>query len=228
VAFTLGTTALHGNDRIANAAEAQSQLTTGAPLRVVVTGVASTRGTAPIAIISAGERYDVVQWAQDGRDALFAASVQGTLMGLRTPWVRISDVIPRLNADTLELSGSYIAGWYRLRAQSRAVLKVRSLRASPSMGWAFMLPLPLFAFGPDVLLLTACWVATLWVAFGYWSSRAMFGGTAAAWGIATAVLGLGVAPTHFGLPLAHWSEWLAALVGGAVGFVVARSTRATV
>ena len=204
----------------------REQILAGAPFRVVVADVAAKRGMAPIAIISAGSVHDVVWWAQDGRDGVFSVTVRGTLLGLRTPSVRIADVFPILRADTVVLTGSYQHGCYELQAEDRSGIRHRELRASPSVGWAFLLPFPLWAFGSSVIWLTSLYLAGVWCVLGYWNARSV--------GVANAVvpvarmaagilLGLGVAPIIFALPVAHWSEWLAAIVGAAAGWTIAHA-----
>jgi hypothetical protein len=206
----------------------RSQLLAGAPLRVVVANVDPTRREAPIAIISAGPVHDVVWWAQDGLDGVFSVAVRGTLLGLRTPSVRIADVIPNVRADTVVLTGSYRSGWYELQAENRSSVRNRELRASPSWGWAFLLPFPLYAFGSTVFGLTALYLSAVWYVLGYWNARSVGGANAIVpvAGMTMAILiGLGVAPMIFALPIAHWSEWLATIVGGAAGWIIPRRIR---
>jgi hypothetical protein len=203
----------------------RKQLLAGAPLRVVVANVDATRAEAPIAIISGGPVHDVVWWAQDGLDGIFSIAVRGTLLGLRTPSVRIADVVPAVRGDTIVLSGSYRDGWYELQAENRTGVRHRALRASPSWGWAFLLPLPLYAFGSTAIGVTALYLALVGCLLGYWNARSVGAATPAVpiTGISIAILlGLGVVPTIFGLPIAHWSEWLAAIGGGVAGWTIAR------
>jgi len=204
----------------------REQILVGAPLRIVVANVEPTRGVAPIVIIAAGPVLNVVWWLQDGRDGVFGATVRGTRLGLRTPSVRIADVIPRAPADTLKLTGWYRRGWYELQAENRSGVRHLELRASPSWGWAFVLPFPLWAFGSTVIYLTALYLAGVWYVLGYWNARSIGAANATvpvsrmALGI---LLGLVVAPVLFALPVAHWTEWLATIVGGAAGWTVARA-----
>ena len=203
----------------------RKQLVDGAPFRVAVADVDATRGRAPIAIISGGPVNDVASWAQDGLDAVFGVAVRGTLIGLRTPLVRIADVVPGARGDTLRLAGSYRHGLYELRAENRDGFLHRELRASPSWGWGFLLPFPLYAFGPAVVWLTASYLAAVWCVFGYWNARSVrTTATVPVARMAIAILlGLGVAPIIFALAAAHWSEWLATIVGGAAGWTIARN-----
>jgi hypothetical protein len=86
----------------------------------------------------------------------------------------------------------------------------------------------MYAFGPEVRVYSALWVAAAWLLLGYWGARSSSGSRAAFVLAATAVtlcLGLGAVPIGLGLPVAHTSEWLAAIAGFAVGWVVARPLR---
>ncbi len=204
----------------------RQQMLAGAPFRVVVANVEPTRGVAPIVIISAGPIHDVMSWAQDGRDGVLGATVRGTLLGLKTPYVRIADVVPTVPGDTVRLTGSYRDGWYELQAESRAGVRHRELRASPSRGWVFLLPFPLYAFGSNVFGLTAFYLAAVWCVLGYWSARSVGAANAivpVAGMTLGILLGLGAAPIIFSLPIAHWSEWLACFVGGAGAWTAAQS-----
>jgi hypothetical protein len=206
----------------------REQLLAGAPFRVVVADVEATRGEAPIAIISAGPVYDVVWWAQDERDAVLSVTVRGTLVGLRTPSVRIADVFPKVRGDTVALAGSYRHGWYELQAETKSGVRHRELSASPSWGWAFLLPFPLWTFGSTVFWLTGLYLAAVWCLLGYWNGRSVGTGNAivpVARMAVTILLGLLAIPIVFALPVAHWSEWLAVIVGGAAGWITAQASR---
>jgi hypothetical protein len=204
----------------------REQILAGAPFRAVVADVATNRAFAPIAIISAGPVHDVVWWAQDGHDGVFSVTVRGTLIGLRTPSVRIGDAFPKVRGDTVALTGSYRHGWYELQVANPSGVHRRDLRASPSWGWAFLLPFPLWAFGSTINLLTAFYLAAVWCVLGYWNARSVSVANVVVPVSRMAVgmlLGLGAAPIVLGLPLAHWSEWLAAIVGGASGWAIAHA-----
>lgn len=178
-----------------------------------------------ILVISAGPVRDVVYWEQDGRDALFTVPVRGTFVGLRTPSVRLADAIQRKLSDSVTLTGAYSHGRYRLTAERDGVVVSRELAASPSLTWAFLLPLPAYAFGAEVRLFTALWLAATWFLLGYWAKRAAdrtFHIAAVIAIVATLSVGLWIAPMLFDVPTAHWSEWLAAVAGLGAGGLVAR------
>jgi hypothetical protein len=230
VGVSVGSIQIRYNDQLPSddADAIREQLLAGAPFRVVVADVEPTRGEAPIAIISAGPVYDVAWWAQDERDAVLSVTLRGTRLGLRTPSIRIADVFPKARGDTVALAGSYRHGWYELQAESKSGVRHRELSASPSWGWAFLLPFPLWTFGSTVFWLTGVYLAAVWCPLGYWNGRSVRAGkvTVAVSRMAIGILiGLGLVPILFGLPVAHWSEWIAAIVGGSAGWMIAQASR---
>ena len=230
VAVSLGSTGIRYSDEIPSddADAMRVELLAGAPFNLVLANVAARRPMAPIAIISAGPVHDVVWWEQDKRDAVLGVTVRGTLLGLRTPSVRIVDAFSKERGDTTALAGSYRQGWYELQATNRSGVRRRELRASPSWGWSFLLPFPFWPFGSTIPIITGLYLAAAWCVLGYWSSRSVRDGNVIVplSAIAIAILlGLGIVPIVFALPVAHWSEWVAALAGGAAGWVIGQASR---
>ncbi len=79
--------------------------------------------------------------------------------------------------------------------------------------------------GEEVHSLTALWIIGLVALLAYWSVLA--GGAALTIVPATVGLMLGAVPYAAGFPPAHWSEWVAALTGIALGGLAARRTEVT-
>ena len=191
-------------------------------MTVVLARVPATGGLAMILVISAGPVRDVAYWEQKGRAAMFTVPVRGTLLGFRTPSVRIADVMPETLIDTVTLRGAYAHGRYRLMAKRRGAVLERELAASPSLLWALLLPIPTYSFGPEVHLFTALWLGTAWFVLGYWGVRAGIVSRRVnlAAALVTLCLGLAAIPQIFGLPVAHWSEWVGAVVGFELGWLL--------
>ena len=228
IGASIGSVVISESDKLPRGEEARRQLLRGEPLRAELTGVEPTRARALVMVISAGPVRDAAFWEQDGRGAVFRIPVRGSLVGLRTPSVRLDDAMPRSAADTVTLSGAYAGGRYRLSATSDGTVIERELAASPSLLWAFLLPIPMYAFGPEVRTCTALWVAGAWLLLGYWGACSRDGirtrfiiGAAAL----TLALGLAAVPALVGLPVAHASEWLAASIGFAIGAALAQCIR---
>lgn len=223
---SIGSIAIVESDRLARGDDARRALLAGAPLRATLIGVEPTRARALVMVISAGPVRDAAFWEQEGRSAVFRVPVRGTLLGLRTPSVRLDDAMAVGATDTLTLSGAYARGRYRLTATHAGIVTERELAASPSLLWAFLLPLPMYAFGSEVRVYTAIWVGSAWLLLGFWGARA-----AAATGarfvviaaVVTLILGLAALPVMLGVPVAHASEWLATTLGFAIGWLVARA-----
>jgi hypothetical protein len=228
IAASIGTIAIDESEQLPRGDDARRQLLAGAPLRAVLTGVEPTRARALVMVISAGPVRDAAFWEQDGRSAVFRIPVRGTFAGLRTPSVRLDDAMPRNPTDTVTLTGAYAGGRYRLAGIRDGTVVERELAASPSLLWAFLLPVPMYAFGEEVRLCTALWVASAWLFLGYWAARShdpVGRGVVLAAAAATLCIGLAVVPAVLELPVAHGSEWLAAIIAFAIGWTVARAGR---
>jgi len=92
------------------------------------------------------------------------------------------------------------------------------LPLSASWGWSLVTPWAA-GYGREMYLLTALWVAGLVAVLAYWSGLA---GGAGLLVVPVTLAGLlGIVPYGAGFPPAHWSEWVAALVGILLGSVAA-------
>jgi hypothetical protein len=228
VAMSLGRRAILESDQLQDADQLRSDLIRGASLLSVVTNVTPTPGLAPILAISAGE-HEAALLAQTGRDGVFRIRVRGVGAGFRPPSVRIPHAFAGARADTFSIAGAYFGGRYRLEAVRAGELLHRDLAASPSWGWAFLLPFSNYSFGPEVFPLTALWLVGWLGLIGFWAgraraTRARAGALAAGVALLLAV-GLGAVPLVAGIPVAHWSEWGAGVVGTGLGWAVSRGRR---
>jgi hypothetical protein len=93
---------------------------------------------------------------------------------------------------------------------------------SASFGWSLFTPTR-YAFGREVHLITAVWVAGWFAVAAYWWGTARKRALATISGfLLLAALGLGLVPRMFGYSSAHWSEWVGAMGGAAAGFTGSR------
>jgi hypothetical protein len=90
---------------------------------------------------------------------------------------------------------------------------------SPSLGWSALVWWRLQP-GPKLRMFTALWLGALILPAGYWAGFIRH--PARGWGaiVATLATGLAVIPFLTGYPPAHWSEWLAGLLGAALGWAL--------
>jgi hypothetical protein len=173
---------------------------------------------------------EVAALAQTGRAAFFRVRMRAAAIGLRNPSIRLEEVFPAGSAaDTIALSGEYSAGRYRIATVHAGHRRERTLAASPSWTWALLMPIPHYSFGPEVRWLTALWLLAAVALAGFWTGQgsASFAGrtpadarirSIAPLAIAI-VIGLGVVPVAFDLPVSHWSEWIAAGAGAVCGWL---------
>lgn len=133
--------------------------------------------------------------------------------GLSAPGSPVS-ITAELRGRTLQIASTADGGSHQRRS---------AVALSPSFGWSLLLPFD-YAYGPEVGLLTAVWLAALLLPLGYWAGRGWRPGWRIAAGLATVVaVGLGAIPwlTHYA-PV-HRSEWLAAAGGLTIGWALARA-----
>lgn len=191
--------------------------------RAVLAG--ATRGLAPIGLIVDDEEGDVLLLGQDRSDLAFEVRMRATRLKLRNPRVTLRDGLAEVPGDTVEAQGTVRHGAFELTSRNGDRVRVRHLPLSASWGWDLVVPWEP-VLGPGVHALTALWVAGLVALLGYWS---LLGGgfTVAILPVTTGIL-LGGVPWAAGFPPAHWSEWVAAAVGIAIGSLLARWGRSEV
>ncbi|HXE57737.1 MAG TPA: VanZ family protein [Gemmatimonadales bacterium] len=192
-------------------------------LLLTATAVAAgpTERLAPIVSVFDENEQEILLLGQDETDLVFRFRTRASDVRLRTPAVTLAGVLADAAGDTLALTAELAGSRYRLRAASRRVAAEVELAPGPGWGWALLTPLEDYAIGTGHRLLTALWTAGLLLPVGYWAGRARRRAAPLAAGLA-AILGLTAAPLLHGLPVSHWSEWLAAAVGLAVGRLAGR------
>ena len=227
VRLSLGTVPILYSDQLEESADVRRQLLAGAPMRVVVTGVESRAGPAPILLLAANDELSEVSGiVQTGTDAFFRIRTRAATLGLRNPAIRLADVFPPgASRDTIAVTARRAGGRYAIESDRAGVHLERTLAVSPSWAWALLMPIPHYSFGSEVRVLTAAWLFVVLGITGFWAAQhrpplglarrddRWIAGTL----IVVIATGLAVAPVAFGVPVAHWSEWLAAMAGAAVG-----------
>lgn len=181
-----------------------------------------TRGLAPIGLIVDDREGDVLLIGQDGSDLAFELRMRATFLKLRNPRVSLRHGLAGAPGDTVEAQGALRNGAFELSSRNGAQVRTSRLPISASWGWDLVVPWDP-VLGTGVHALTALWIAGLLALLGYWS---VLGGgiTVGTLPVTTGIL-LGIVPWAAGFPPAHWSEWVAALVGTVVGLTGARFMR---
>lgn len=196
-------------------------LQSGGPVRANAVTGAAPAGLAPIVSIFDERHREILLLGQQQTDVVFRLRTRVSDVRLRPPAIRITDVVSPGAGEPLQLTASYVGGYYRLRVETSGRVSERTIAASPNWGWSFFMPFEHYAFGPDFRILTALWIAGLLLPLGYWMTRAGGQSQPLTAGALIAVTLL-VVPIFFRLPAVHASEWAAAGLGLGVGHLLGR------
>jgi hypothetical protein len=198
-------------DRISQGAEVQVRFRTGRP----------APGWSPVFEL-VGPRGPVLSVDAVGRNLAYQPSLQAYRLRLRRPALHLPEAL----SSSPGLEVRVVAGrrentlwgvWTDSEGTDTATQVL-----SASFGWSLFTPTR-YAFGREVHLITAVWVAGWLAVAAYWWGTARRRAPATISGfLLLAALGLGLVPRMFGYSSAHWSEWVGALGGAAAGFTGSR------
>lgn len=222
------------NTGLADSRRVQRLLLEGATVATTVVPAEPTRNIAPIVRVADARKKEIVLLAQNGEHLIFGVHTGAAVLRLRPLLFALPDAFPTrvsslaLAADTLRLSGRYVARGVRMNAQSRSATHDRRIPLSASLGWTFWLPFPWFIEGTRAeLVVSWIWFACLVIPLGYWSLRIVDASRSQEilrhWapvllaGAALLCAGLVLVPHTFGLSAAPLRDWLATLAGALVG-----------
>jgi len=155
-----------------------------------------------------------------GEDLAFQPPLRSAQLRLGRPALRLSDALRGPPGTRVELTageqGRALWADWTVTGTPRRTMQL----LSPSLGWTLVTPFR-YALGPEARFITVLWIAVWLLPTGYWTGyipgRPFQHGAGL---LLLAIGGLGVLPWLTGYPAAHWSEWMAALLGfggGAVG-----------
>jgi hypothetical protein len=197
----------------------EAALTANTELTATAVLGSPTVGLAPIASIFDAEQREVVLLGQDGGDLVWRVRMWSAKLGLRNPGVRLPGALGSRAGDTITATGRLAGPEFRIGATHGRTERSWTLPFTASWGWSLLLPWP-YAFGPEVRVLTALWVAGLLMPIGLWGARGRrFGGALM---VATPVVLLALIPAAAQFAPVHWTEWLAAALGLGAGIGVSR------
>jgi VanZ family protein len=222
------------NTAFSDGRRVQRLLLDGATVAATVVPAEPTPDIAPIVRVADAKEKEIVLLAQNGERLVFGVHNGAAVLRLRTLLFALPDAFPTrvsslaLAADTLRISGRYVARVVRMSAQSRSATHDRRIPLSASLGWAFWLPFPWFIEGTRAeLVVSWIWFACLVIPLGYWSLRIVDASRSQEilrhWapvllaGTALLCAGLVLVPHTFGLSAAPLRDWLATLAGALVG-----------
>ncbi|HTC25392.1 MAG TPA: VanZ family protein [Gemmatimonadales bacterium] len=178
---------------------------------------------APIASVFDEGQQEIILLGQQRTDLVFRIHTRAWSLGLRGPSLLVPEAIPADSGRQFLAEGHLANGYMEARADARGGSIGRTLALSPSLGWSLLLPFENYAFGDNVRLLTALWLAGLLLPVGYFTARAQRPGLGPPVLLgALIVVGIAGMCWLFRLPPANWSEWAAAIGGAGSGWGLGR------
>jgi hypothetical protein len=163
----------------------------------------------------------LVVLAQHGRDAVLQTPTAARALKLFTPVVRLSRAFPPGPGAPVELAAREDGRRLRLSAAHDGGRRTVELSLSPSYGWTLLFPLPLEP-GVVLRLLAALWLGASILPAAYWAGLTTQPARAAGALGAVVIAGLGLVPALAGFDAVHWTEWLGAGAGFALGWAGSR------
>jgi hypothetical protein len=157
----------------------------------------------------------IYAWNQD---LVFLPPMRSTSLRLGRPWLRLPSALPSTPGVEVQVAAGEAGStlWAEWTSRGRRYRAMQPL--SPSFGWS-LLTWFRYAYGPEVRLITMVWIVVWLAPVGYWAALAP--GERRFRVIALLLLiaaGLALVPLATGYQSVHWSEWVAALAGVAVGW----------
>jgi hypothetical protein len=228
VSVRLPATPLPGT-RLASSPEVRSALLNPrSVLEVRARSGQPTTGLAPIFSIFDDRQREIVLLGQDGRDLIYRVRTRTGGLGLRGPALRLREALPRDADFPFQLRASYRPGQYDLETIGGTDSSTGTLVLSASWGWAMFLPFD-HAFGEEMPWLTMLWVGGLLFAVSYYAGHSGQLGrpTAVIMLLILLAIGLGLIPALAGFSVFQPLEWVAGMLGPALGFSLGTRGRVT-
>jgi len=212
--------------RLPDTRAVRERLLAGGGLDVRAVSGPPTARLAPITSVFDEGQQEITLLGQWGTDLVFRIHTRAWSLGLRGPALRVHHALPADSGRLFAVSGRLRDGYLEAAADTGGGWATRKLALSPSFGWSLVLPFENYAFGDDVRLLTALWLAGLLLPFGYWTARGPAGAVSGPLLLAVVIAaGLAGVAALFRLPSVHWSEWLAAGAGAGAGWLLGRRSK---
>jgi VanZ like family len=159
--------------------------------------------------------------AQHGRTAVFQAPTRAKVLRLFAPAVLLPHAFPARPGGAVELVAEADGRRLRLSAIYDGGRSSAELPLSPSYGWTLLLGIQ-FAPGATLRVLAALWLGVLLLPAAYWAGLAARPAAAIGGLGAVVIAGLGLVPALARFDPVHWSEWVGAGAGVALGWALSQ------
>jgi hypothetical protein len=173
---------------------------------------------APIFAIFDDERRMIAELAQSKGRLSFDLRQNADMMRLRKPTYRLDAERFLIRDATVAVEGALDGGAVRIAVVAKSGSASGVVRLTPGLGWTLFMPFSA-PTGGAASLVSALWLAALFMPLGYWNGRATARGV---WLGITLLGGFVAAPIAFGAAVAGVSDWLGALAGALIGVAAGR------
>ena len=210
--------------RLANSDSVRRALLAGDPVTAVVEPAGPTGRIAPLASIFDGDQREIAVLGQWDHDLVFRLRARALDWRLRPPAIRLPSVFASPTPETLTVAGAVRRDSLIVTATGGASGAVgRAVPLSAQWGWSLLLPYE-HAFGSEVGWLSALWVGGWMVPIAFWIAAAGLRTAPTALAVfLLLLLGLIAVPALLA-ERAGVVEWVGALAGALVGWLLARAT----
>jgi hypothetical protein len=164
---------------------------------------------------------EVLGLGQYGRDAVLVTPSRGQRLRIWAPTLQLRDAFPPDSGVPVVVRGSIRDRQLRLSVSWDGHVQETTMVLRPTLGWAAISPIK-FVLGRKVRLLTAVWVGALVFPLGFWAAALARREVALAALAGAVAAGLLVLPATTGAPPSHWTEWMGAILGAALGWAGSR------
>lgn len=183
----------------------------------------STQATSFIQILSTS-LDDIVTIDRRHDDAAFFSRMRGSDVRLQRIGVRLPGFFTAASKpDTVKLSGARVGASLELEGERNGHTSSTSLALTPSLGWAFFVPMRDGITG-SMAIAGFAWTVLLVLPFAYWAAcAARMAPSALRWHLTRVVVvaaATGLVPILFSVGPGHWWEWIAGGVGLLLGQIV--------
>jgi hypothetical protein len=220
-AMTLNGVALACDRDVPHGTTVSRELHRGAVALETVAAAGEPSGGRKVIHLVRGPTASAVVLAQHGRSAEFQAPTAAQAIRMFAPVVRLSRAFPSRAGQPVELVAQVDGRRLRLAAAHESGRRSVELALSPSYGWTLLFS-PGIEPGVRLRVTAALWLGMLILPAAYWAGfvarpLGAFGALGGA-----VIAGLGLLPAVSGFEAVHWSEWLGAGGGIALGWALAR------
>jgi len=186
-----------------------------------VPGKALSEESTIVGIGDSTDEIEIVELDQERSDLRFRVRTLTGRVGLEVPTVVLEDVLASGNrpqpTDTMVVTAALTAAQLSLSVRGKTIAEAADIALSPSVAWLALSPWSRWKAG-TIRLISAVWIMVLVFPLGFWSAGEPPSAYRDLAVVAFAlVIGLVASPSLAGTHLGTWMDWIACVIGCALG-----------